>query len=247
MSTSIISLIILIVFLGALTRATFGFGEAVVSMPLLALLPIDLHLSISLIALVGLIVALLAAFKDWQQVDRVELKRLVIGAIFGIPVGILFVLFVPASIIMIALGIFLIIYGSYSLIIRLVIKKEITVKFQTRYLSIPVGFISGILGSAYNSHGVPIVVFGTLKEWTPSVFRGTMQSYFLIVGLFIIASHAIGGLWSIDTFILFGLSLPFILLAARLGRWIYEHIPSEKFIHLIFILLVILGVLLLIK
>ncbi len=35
----VVPLVVLAVFVGALTRATFGFGEAIVSMPLLLLVP----------------------------------------------------------------------------------------------------------------------------------------------------------------------------------------------------------------
>src|SRR6185312_538338 len=57
MTVPIIVAVVVVVFAGALMRATFGFGEAVVSMPLLALLPMSLHTSISLIGLAGLTVA----------------------------------------------------------------------------------------------------------------------------------------------------------------------------------------------
>src|SRR5699024_11947186 len=97
MSITLILLIIAAVFIGALVRATFGFGEAVVSMPLLALLPIDLHTSISLIGLAGLTVALFTVISGWHHIDRPILIRLVIGALIGIPVGLWLVIDLPAT------------------------------------------------------------------------------------------------------------------------------------------------------
>ena len=41
MEVSLIFLVILVIFLGSLTRSTFGFGDWVVSIPLLALLPLN--------------------------------------------------------------------------------------------------------------------------------------------------------------------------------------------------------------
>ncbi|PUZ34645.1 sulfite exporter TauE/SafE family protein, partial [Staphylococcus cohnii] len=49
--------ILISIFLGGLVRTYFGFGEALVSMPLLALIGLNLHTSISLVGLAGLTVA----------------------------------------------------------------------------------------------------------------------------------------------------------------------------------------------
>jgi len=70
MSITLILTVITVVFLGALTRTAFGFGEAVVSMPLLTLLPISLHTAVSLMGFVGLTVALVAVGTGWRHIDR---------------------------------------------------------------------------------------------------------------------------------------------------------------------------------
>jgi uncharacterized membrane protein YfcA len=64
------TLVLAAIFIGALTRATFGFGEAVVSMPLLALLPTGLHTAAALVGLGGLTVAVLSLAVGLRHVDR---------------------------------------------------------------------------------------------------------------------------------------------------------------------------------
>ncbi|GGE35450.1 UPF0721 transmembrane protein [Pullulanibacillus camelliae] len=245
MTVTVIILIIASVFIGALIRATFGFGEAVVSMPLLALLPIGLHTSISLIGLAGLTVALFTAISGWRHVDRPALIRLVIGALIGIPIGLLFIVKVPAMIITVGLGIFLMAYGSYSFIKLLYAKGSVKSRLRASFWSLPVGIISGIMGSAYNTHGVPVVVYGTLRRWEPRRFRGTLQAHFLISGVLIVIGQALGGLWTEDLFLLFGLSLPAIIIATLLGVFLHRRIPNEKFERYVFLLIVLLGFLLL--
>lgn len=247
MNITLILLVIAAVFLGALIRATFGFGEAVVSMPLLALLPIDLHTSISLIGLAGLTVASFTVISGWRYVDRPALTRLVIGALIGIPIGIFLVVRVPASIITIGLGIFLTVYGAYSFVKLMIANGNIKPRFKAKFWSLPVGFISGVLGSAYNTHGVPVVVYGTLRRWEPRRFRGTLQAHFLISGVFIVIGQALGGLWTEDLFVLFGFSLPLIIIATLLGTFLHRRIPNEKFERYVFLLILILGVLLLVN
>lgn len=245
MSVTLIALIVLAVFIGALSRATFGFGEAIVSMPLLALLTLDLHTSIALIGLVGLTVALFTVVSEWRHVDRQALLRLVIGALTGIPVGIVLVVKLPDTLITIALGIFLILYGSYSFGKSLLQNTIAVERLKAEFWSLPVGFISGVLGSAYNSHGVPVVVYGTLKNWEPKRFRGTLQAHFLITGVFIVAGQALGGLWSKDVFVLYAYSFPTVILATWLGIFIQRRIPNKKFIRYVYLLLTLLGTLLL--
>ncbi|ARF15834.1 sulfite exporter TauE/SafE family protein [Sporosarcina ureae] len=245
MSVNLIVLVILAVFIGALSRVTFGFGEAVVSMPLLALLSVDLHTSIALIGLVGLTVALFTVASEWRHVDRQALLRLVIGALVGIPVGIVLVVELPDTLITIALGIFLILYGTYSFGKSLVHNTLTTERLKAKFWSLPVGFISGVLGSAYNTHGVPVVVYGTVRRWEPQRFRGTLQAHFLITGALIVAGQALGGLWSKDVFLLYGYTFPTLLLAVWLGIFIQRRIPNEKFIRYVFLLLTLLGAILL--
>jgi len=243
MSWNLVILIVIAVFVGALVRATFGFGEAVVSMPLLALLPVDLYTSISLIGLAGLTVALFTVISGWRDVDLPALIRMVIGALLGIPIGLIFVVQLPAGIITIGLGCFLIVYSIYSLSPY----KAINPKFTAPFWAMPAGVISGILGSAYNTHGVPIVVYGTLKRWEPKRFRGTLQAHFLVTGALIVAGQAMGGLWSKELFKLFGFALPAIIIATLLGLFLQRRIPNEKFEQYVFVLLVILGGLLLVN
>lgn len=247
MSITLIVFIIAAIFIGALVRATFGFGEAVVSMPLLALLPIDLHTSISLVGLAGITVALFTVISGWRYVDRSILMRLVIGALIGIPFGLLLVIKLPVSVITIALGIFLILYGAYSFLKITFTAHVVKSRLQASFWALPVGVISGVFGSAYNTHGVPVVIYGTLKRWEPRRFRGTLQAHFLISGIFIVAGQALGGLWTKDLFLLFGASLPAIIIATLLGIFLHKRIPNEKFERYVFLLLVVLGALLLVN
>lgn len=247
MSVTLIILVIAAVFVGSLMRATFGFGEAVVGMPLLALLPIDLHTAISLIGLAGLTVACLAVSTGWRDIDRPALIRLALTTLLGIPAGLVLVTFAPAFVITVALGGFLIAYGAYSLA-----KPMLTGKSQRPLLhrpawALPFGFAAGTLGSAYNFNGVPVVVYGTMRRWEPNRFRGTLQAHFLISGVLVVSGQALGGLWTKDLFVLFGLSLPMIIIATLLGTFLHKRIPSHKFERYVFILIVLLGTLLLIN
>jgi len=245
MTASVLTLAVAAVFIGALMRAVFGFGEAIVSMPLLALLPIPLQTSVSLIGLAGLTVALFTVFSGWRHVDRSVLIRLAFTAMIGIPAGLLLLRTTPSSVITSGLGVFLIVYGGYCLAKKSLSRAMERPLLNERGWVLPFGFASGVLGSAYNFNGVPVVVFGTLRRWSPDRFRGTLQAHFLISGVLVVAGHALGGLWTTDALELYACSLPAILGATALGLYLNKRIPAAKFESSLFMLIMVLGILLL--
>ncbi|MEG0497017.1 MAG: sulfite exporter TauE/SafE family protein [Carnobacterium sp.] len=245
MDKELILLVVGIIFLGSLMRAVFGFGDSIVSMPLLALLPINLATSIALVGLGGFTVALLTVLSGWRNVDRPVLGYLSMGSLLGIPAGLLLVKFASNTLVTFILGIFLIIYGVYSL----TKPEKLTVHLWLNkpHWSLPFGFTAGMFGSAYNMNGVPIVIYGTMREWKPEVFRETLQAHFMISSSLIIIGQFMGGFWSKELFVLYGFSLPAIGLAILLGKFIYGRIPTHKFERYIFVLVILLGIMLLIN
>ncbi|KQL52239.1 permease [Heyndrickxia shackletonii] len=245
MSINIMILIIAAVFIGALMRTMFGFGEAIVSMPLLALLPISLNTSVSLIGLAGLTVAALTVASGWRHIERPVLIRLAITTVIGIPIGLLMLRFTPANVITTGLGVFLIAYGCYSILKKKLLKGLDRPLLNAGGWVLPFGFASGALGSAYNFNGVPVVIYGTLRRWNPERFRGTLQAHFLISGVLVVSGHALGGLWTKDLLTLYAFSIPAILLAIIIGKYFNKKIPAAKFENSLFIIIVALGILLL--
>lgn len=237
----LIVVISLAVFLGALTRSVFGFGDSIVSMPLLALLPISLATSISLIGITGLITGTLAIFSIREHIDRRILFLLVISSLIGVPAGLYLVKNIPQENVIYILGIFLMIYGIYSLI-----KGRLNIKLPNEWkdnmiLPLPFGFLAGALGSAYNMNGVPIVVYGTFRDWDMETFHSTVQSHFAISSLLVVLGQAFGGLWSRDLIVLTLASLPAIYIADKIGQVVRRRISIHQFEVLLFIFIIVLG------
>lgn len=240
MSITLILAVVIVVFLGALTRTTFGFGDAVVGMPLLTLLPVDLRTSVSLMGLVGLSVALLAVTTGWRHINRPALIPLVLAALAGIPVGLALVTLVPAVTVIGTLGVALVGYGTYSL-------ARPDFRLRRKGWGLLFGFASGVLGSAYNFNGVPVAVYGSLRGWDPANFRSTMQAYFMLSGALIVAGQGISGMWSGEVFALYLFCLPAMILAVILGTRLHRSMPMAKFQRYVFLLITALGVVLFVK
>lgn len=234
-------LVVAAVFVGALTRATFGFGEAVVAMPLLALFPLSLRTSASLIGLVGLTVAVLSTASRSRQVDKAALLRLSVGTVLGLPLGLVLLLYVPERVTAAALGGFLVLYAGYGLV------PTPTPERAGLRWAYPTGMLAGALGSAYNFNGVPVVVYGMLRRWRPAVFRGTLQAHFVVSGVFVVSAQALGGVWTAALPRLFAFSLPAIGLATWCGHRLHRRIPAERFARYVHVLVLALGLLLVVR
>src|SRR5438477_2639246 len=78
--------VLAVVFLATLIRSAFGFGEALVAVPLLAML-IPVEEAVPLATLVSITVAGVVIAQDWHKIHVRSAGWLVISTFFGIPLG----------------------------------------------------------------------------------------------------------------------------------------------------------------
>jgi len=86
--------VLTVLFLATLIRSAFGFGEALVAVPLLALV-IPVEVAAPVAVLVSVTVAGLVLLQDWRDVHPGSAGRLIVATMFGIPLGLLLLTTVP--------------------------------------------------------------------------------------------------------------------------------------------------------
>lgn len=227
-------------FLSTFIRSALGFGDALVAMPLLAII-VGVQTATPLTAMGATTIAITILIKAWKKVDIKAAWRLVLMTWIGIPVGIYFLQAAPEVIVKSLLGIIITGFGLYNLIAA---NLPHLVNENWAYLT---GFIAGILGGAYNTNGPPVVIYGMLRRWDPAKFRATLQGYFLPTGLAILISHGLAGMWTTQVVQLYLYSIPVIIAAVLIGGKVNQLIPRGKFDKIIYGFLVIIGVLLIIR
>jgi uncharacterized protein len=242
MDPVLISIVILIIFIATFTKSTIGFGDAVIAMPLLALV-ISMRVATPLVAFMATTTTIIILLKNWHIVDIKATWRLVLASCVGIPIGLFFLKSAPEGIMKVILGLLIMSFGLYKLM-QLQPPKLKDDKFALTYLF---GLIAGITGGAYNTNGPPIVVYASLRRWAPEKFRATLQGYFLPTGFFIFMGHGLAGLWTTTVLSLYVFSLPTILLGIFLGGKLHKSIPQGKFDLYINLALILMGGLLIIK
>jgi uncharacterized membrane protein YfcA len=232
--------VLAVLFLATLIRSAFGFGEALVAVPLLALL-IPVEIAAPLAVLLSITVAVVVVVQDWHQIHFRSAWRLVLSTFFGIPLGLLLLTAVAEPIVKAILAVVIVAFSLYCLVSRRQLELP-----DDRFAWI-FGFLAGVLGGAYGMNGPPLVIYGALRRWPAEQFRATLQGYFLpasLVGLF---GYWLAGLWVPTVTRYFFLSLPVALVAIVLGRMVNRRMRGHRFLVYVHLGLVVVGTALLIQ
>ncbi len=231
----------IVLFISTFTRSTIGFGDAVIAMPILAIM-LGIKTATPVVALVACVISISIVYKNRPSIDFRSVLPLVVSSLLGIPIGLLMLKGVSETLMKTLLGLVVAGYGTVGLLRPPLAKID-----ERRSITFLCGFIAGILGGAYNVNGLLIAMYGSMKRWPPQRFRATMHSYFLPTGFFIMIGHGISGLWNFRVFTLFGFALPAVLLAIYLGGKANRSIPPSSFERYVNGFLLILGVLLIFR
>src|SRR5689334_17984619 len=103
-----------VVFLATLVRSAFGFGEALVAVPLLALV-IPVRVAVPLATLLSVSVAGLILLQDWRKVHARAAWRLVVPTLLGIPLGLLGLTAVAPPVVKAVMAVVIIAFSGYCL------------------------------------------------------------------------------------------------------------------------------------
>jgi len=232
--------ILLIVFLASLIRSTFGFGEALIAVPLLALfLPVSV--AAPLAVLLSVTIAAIVVVQDWHKIHLRSAGWLLAPTFLGIPLGVLLLASTHQQLAKAVLAIILIAFSGYFLIGR----KPPQLHNDTRAWMLPCGFLAGLLGGAYGMNGPPLVIYGAMRRWPPQHFRATLQGYFLPAGLMTLVGYRMHGLWTPSVTHAYIISAPSLLPAIFFGRWLNHRLHGDSFLKYVYAGLICIGLVLL--
>ena len=236
----VISPVVIILSSATLVRASLGFGEALIAVPLLALfMPVEQ--AAPLAVLVSITIAFLILVADWRHVQFRSAGRLITSTLFGVPLGLLLLTNVPESLVKTILGLVIILFAAYSF------SMGQRYSLNNDRLAWLFGFKAGILGGAYGMNGPPLAVYGALRRWSPDHFRATLQAYFLPASIVGMAGYWVAGLWTTSVNHLYLNSLPAVVLATIGGRGLGGRIQARHFQRYVHLGLIVIGLILIFR
>ena len=179
-------LVLAILFISTLTRSTFGFGDALIAMPLLTWV-IGIQKATPLVAFAASTIAFIILVKNWQAVDFKIAWRLIASSLLGIPIGIFLLKSAPERLVQVLLGTSLALFGLYNLASLRIPRLE---GEKSAY---SFGFVAGILGGAVGATR-PAIDEGWAEEWQMIGQSGKTVRPTLYIGMGIsgVMHHVVG-------------------------------------------------------
>ena len=234
--------VLLVVFVATLIRSTFGFGEALIAVPLLAF-TVPLEVAVPLAVLLSITIAAVVVIQDWRKIHIRSTIWLLAPTFLGIPLGIALLTSVPQQLVKASLGIFIVAFSGYSLLG----KRPPELHSDNRLWLLGCGFFAGVLGGAYGMNGPPLVIYGAMRRWSPQHFRATLQGYFLPASVVAMAGYWSTGLWIPEVTHYCLISLFVAIPAVFIGRIVNRRLHGDAFLKCVHGGLVCVGVVLLIQ
>jgi len=229
--------ILAVIFVAVVVRAAFGFGDVLVSVPILTLF-VSPKMAIPLMGLVGATNALLMLWRERGDVQWRPVRVLLMASVIGVPIGVMLLGWLPERAINVGLGVMLMLFCVWSL------SGRSSVRLHAPAWALPFGFGAGVMGGAVTATGPPIVIYSTTQDWAPEERRATMQGFFLPNGIFVLISHGIAGFWTLEVLRTYALAVPVCLLALPVGAVVASRLSRSLFERITFLVLLAAGVLL---
>ena len=225
----------LIVVCGYIVLGIGGFGSALVSMPLLALvLPIKTVVPVML--LLDFVGMLTQGVRLRRDLDRSEMLAVVPWQLAGMGAGVAALVALPSNALLVALGIFILSYSVYSL------RHHPNRRAIGRWWAAPAGLFGGLIGGMFGTGGAVFAMYFTARIPDASRMRATMSAVFVIntsarLTLFL----ATGLLFERDIWIAFAALVPLVFIGTTVGHRLHGKLTPLQVARFISVLLLFSG------
>jgi uncharacterized membrane protein YfcA len=215
-----------------------------IGIPLLAFL-MPVHTAVSMFGLLVLVLFTFLSIRDWRDVVRGELKRLIVPTLLGVAGGVLLFKHLDNRLLMQLLAGFLIAYALYALAVHYFGLPEFTCSQRWAY---PVGFAGAFIDTLFGGGGgTLVVIYLHMRRVGRAPFRATVAALWLAEMIARILGYGAAGYYSLETLLLCALLLPLMGAGTWVGERLGNRISQESFSKLMALLLLIAGVSLLAK
>jgi hypothetical protein len=222
------------VFVAAATQQLSGFGYALMAVPLLSLVvgPKD---AVALSALSGLAGTTLMAVRLRHRADRPVVRRLLVGAVVGMPLGIVLLRRVPADPLQVAVSVVV-------LLAVVLLATGFRLRSESPRTEVAAGFVSGMINTSIGVGGPPVVLVLQAAETEQHAFRATTTRYFLLTNLISLPLFLASGVVASSTWALAVVAIPAALAGTLMFERVAFKVRTEHFRPLVLSLLVLSAI-----
>ncbi len=219
------------VFTGAALNALSGFGFALVTVPIMALV-VGPKEAVVLSAIVGLLSNSGVAIRYRDDTDRPMAGRLLAGSMVGMPLGLLVLDAVPEDPLKVAIAVVVLLTAA-------ALASGWTPPPPNRAADVGAGFLSGVLNTSIGISGPPVVLLLQAHKVTKGPFRATTATLFAVAGVVALVLFGIAGQYNRSVLVAAAVALPAWPLGWLVGAAVPRRVPEERFRVLVLVLIVV--------
>ena len=225
-----------IAFLGSFVYGVTGFGAGLFTIPLASHF-YEMPFVLAVFAVLDSVNAVRVCLAQPRAIVRAEAVRLVPCCVLGVLLGAGLILLLPAWVLMLALGIFVLAYALYSLIVSAAVP---TISQRWAYIA---GLSGGITSAMFGAGGPPYAIYLSMRPHEKEQIRATLAVTSVVsIGTRIMA-FGLAGLLSSRTVWMTAVAVaPASLLALWWADQVHAGLSREAVIKAIRLLLCIAGV-----
>lgn len=223
------------VALGYLVFGVVGFGTTLVAAPLLAH-ALPLSTIIPALALTDMVAAQSNGWKLNAFIDRAEFKRLILPMLAGSALGVTILLGVALRWLMLALGVFVVLYALHGLRPRAQPRQ-----WSPRWAWV-FGAAGGVLSALFGAGGWVYSIYLTGRLDDPMRIRATQTSVLMVSSFMRVCLFLIAGRY-FDTSLLWlaAMWLPAMLIGLLVGNRIAMRLDRNRFLRTLHAALLLTG------
>ena len=226
--------VVVVVALAATVQLAAGFGFGLAAVPLLSVV-LDPHDAV--VVALGL-ATFTNSYQAWtgrRHADRAVLRRLLTGAVVGLPLGLVVFLAVGD----VVLGLLI---GVAVLAAVVVIAAGLDLRHAGPALDVGGGLLAGAFTMSTGVNGPPMVFVLQARHFPPDRFRATITAVFATLDIVSMVVFAVTGELSSTALAAIGVALPGLFVGALAGLWLRRHLDPARFRRLVLGLLTVAGI-----
>jgi uncharacterized membrane protein YfcA len=230
---------IAIIFMAYTVKGLSGFGCGLIAIPLLAFM-FPLTFIVPVLGLLSYGGTIMQSLHLRKQVVWRDMLPLIPFSLFGIFIALWLLVNVDADSLILALGVFVLVYSIYSL-------SPVSIHTGSRKWATVAGFGGGLVGALFGTGGPFYVAYYKLRQLDKSQFRATIAMTFLVDGGTRMTGYALNGLFTPQVLWLVLTLFPVLFAGMYVGHHLHLKIDQQRFNQIISLLLMGSGVMLIIK
>ena len=234
-----IALSITIIFFAYGVKGLSGFGSGLIAIPLLAFM-FPLTFIVPVLGLLSYSGTVMQSIQFRKQVSWRDMLPLIPFSLLGIFIAVWLLVNVEADQLVLALGVFILLYSIYSLL-------SLSVHAGGRRWAVLAGFGAGAVGALFGTGGPFYVMYLKLRQLSKSQFRATIVMIFLIDGGARMTAYALNGLFTPQVLWLVAILMPVLFAGLYVGHHLHFKINQQRFNQVINLLLLVSSIMLIIK